>query len=128
MGGDASQNVDFFISYSGHDEAWAVRIAGWLEEDGHSIRYQKGDCLPGTDFVRWMHKAVARAERTLAVLSPNYLTSDYTEAEWAAAWRKDPTGKRGTLVPVRILDCEPGGLLGTISYIDLVGLSADAAR
>jgi hypothetical protein len=35
---------------------------------------------------------------------------------------------RYLLLPVRIHDCEPQGLLPQIVYIDLVGLDAEAAR
>src|SRR5205823_4008778 len=59
---------------------------------------------------------------TIAVLSPNYLNALYTQPEWAAALVQDPTGAEEKLLPVRVQECKPQGILIAISYIDLVGL------
>jgi hypothetical protein len=75
-----------------------------------------------------MDKATKGTERTIAVLSPDYLTSLYTLPEWANAFARDPTGNTRTLVPVRVRNCELKGLLAPIVYIDLVGLDASSAR
>ncbi|MBV5337400.1 MAG: toll/interleukin-1 receptor domain-containing protein, partial [Deltaproteobacteria bacterium] len=64
---------------------------------------------------------------TLAVLSPDFLKSAYTQPEWAAAFAQDPTGRKSVLVPVRVRECELTGLLSQIVYINLVGLSEKAA-
>lgn len=87
---------------------------------------QAWDFRPGGNFVLEMQKA-AQAERTLVVLSPNYLSAEFTQPEWATAFAQDPKGEKRTLLPVRVVECEPGGLLKPIIYIDLVGLDeADA--
>jgi len=75
-----------------------------------------------------MHEATRVAARTIAVLSPAFLESEFCEAEWAAAFRKDPTGRERRLVPVRVRMCEPAGLLGSVTYVDVVGRSQEAAR
>lgn len=41
---------------------------------------------------------------------------------------KDPTGEKRLVLPFRVEQCEPGGLLKAIVYCDLVGLKPDAAR
>lgn len=77
-----------------------------------------------------MQEASKEAERVIAVLSPNYLNAVYTQPEWAAAFRRDPQGTKGLLVPVMVRDCrqELDGLWPQIVYIDLVGLNEQAAR
>jgi hypothetical protein len=75
-----------------------------------------------------MHKAAAEAARTIAVLSPHYLSALYTQSEWAAALVQDPTGKRGALLPVRVQDCELTGLLRALVYIDLTGKEEAEAK
>ncbi|MBC8450035.1 MAG: tetratricopeptide repeat protein, partial [Chloroflexi bacterium] len=40
---------------------------------------------------------------------------------------QDPTGEKGTLLPVRVRECELKGLLPAIIYIDLVGLEEQEA-
>jgi len=120
--------TDFFISYTGVDRFWAEWIAWQLEAAGYTTVIQAWDFRPGANFALAMQHAAAESERTIAVLSPAYLQSGFTAAEWAAAFAKDPTGRQGLLLPVRIQDCELRGLLPQIVYIDLVGLEAEAAR
>ena len=120
--------TDFFISYTHVDRSWAEWIAWQMEAAGYTAVNQAWDFHPGANFALAMQQAVAESERTIAVLSPAYLQSGFTAAEWAAAFARDPTGTQGLLLPVRIHDCEPRGVLPQIVYIDLVGLDAEAAR
>jgi len=119
---------DFFISYTQADRDWAIRIAGWLEESGCSVVYQAGSILSGSNFIVEMDDAAKEAERTIALLSPDYLSALYPRPEWAAALARDPTGKQRLLRTVRVRECRPEGLLAQIVYIDLVGLDEAAAR
>jgi TIR domain len=73
-----------------------------------------------------MHNAIRQADRVLAVLSPDYLESAYATEEWTAVWA--PSGRSDRLLPVRVIACEPTGLLASRSYIDLVGLDESTAR
>jgi hypothetical protein len=75
-----------------------------------------------------MQQAATEAERTIAILSPNYLSALYTHPEWQAAFAQDPTGERGILLPVRVRECEVTGLLAQIIFIDLVGLDEQTSR
>ena len=111
---------DFFISYNHRDQPWAEWIAWRLEAAGYKTRIQAWDFAVGSNFVLEMHKAAARADRTIAVLSPNYLESSFTAPEWAAAFGNDPTGEKRLLIPVRVEKCELNGLLGSIVYLDFV--------
>jgi hypothetical protein len=112
---------NFFISYNGKDKAWAEWIAYQLEEAGYTTVIQAWDFRPGGNFVQEMHQATKDTERTIAVLSPNYLAAEYTQPEWEVAFAKDPKGTKRILVPIRIAECQPDGLLAPIVYIDLVG-------
>lgn len=122
--------IDFFISYNGSDKIWAEWIAWQLEDAGFSTVFQAWDFRPGTNFVLKMQEASEKAKRTIAVLSPSYLTADFTSPEWAAAFRRDPQGKNGILVPIMVRDCrqELEGLWPQIIYINLVGVSEQEAR
>ena len=119
---------DFFVSYNRADRHWAEWVAWQLEEAGHRVVIQAWDFRPGENFVLNMHRAAEECERTIALLSPNYLQSMYTQPEWAAAFSNDPTGEKGLLLPVRVRECEPAGLLRAVAYIDLVGLEEAQAR
>ena len=120
--------IDFFISYTGIDKAWAEWI-GWVWEDaGFSVVLQDWDFQGAGNFVLDMHRAATEANQTIAVLSPEYLGSAFCSAEWAAAFAKDPDGLRHYLLPVRVRECRLNGLWTAITHVDLVGLSESNAE
>ncbi len=125
---DTDAGTDFFISYTHADTKWAEWIGWQLEEAGYSTILQAWDFQPGMNFVLEMDQAATVARCTIAVLSPDYLSARYTQPEWAAAFRRDPTSEKGALLPVRVQNCEVEGLLGTIIYIDLVDLDERRGR
>jgi len=120
--------ADFFISYTQADRPWAEWIAWVLEAAGFSATIQAWDYRPGGNFVADMQAATATAERTIAVLSPDYLKSGFGLSEWAAAFAQDPTGRDGKLVPVRARPVDLNGLLSQIVHFDLFGLNEAGAK
>jgi TIR domain/NB-ARC domain len=120
--------ADFFVSYTSPDRAWAEWIAWQLEAEGYQVVVQAWDFTPGHDWAHEMQQATATAERVVAVLSAAYLQSGHGEAEWRAFYAKDPSGERGLLLPVRVGEVEPPGLLTTRIYVDLVDQDAGGAR
>jgi tetratricopeptide (TPR) repeat protein len=125
---DTEAPKDFFISYTHADQRWAEWIAWHLEAAGYSTLVQAWDFLAGSNFVLEMDAAAKQATRTIAVLSPDYFTSQFTPSEWAAAFKRDPTGDQGLLLPVRVRPCDVEGLLGQVVYIDLVDQDEATAR
>jgi hypothetical protein len=122
------QAWDVFISYTQVNRPWAEWIAVQLEQAGYSTVLQAWDFRPGSDFIHEMQQATSTAARTIAVLSPAYFASKFSEAEWRAAFAKDPTGEQRLLVPVRVQEFEPPGLLASLVYIDLVDTDEATAR
>jgi WD40 repeat protein len=117
---------DFFISYHDVDSAWAQWVAWQLEQAGYSTTIQAWDFRPGSNTIIEMQKAVESARRIIAILSSSYLKA--AQPEWTTAFKQDPTGEKGVLLPVRIDECKPPGLLSSLVAIDLVGKDEDAAR
>lgn len=118
---------DFFISYNKSDEQWATWIAWQLEDNGYTTLIQAWDFKPGNNFVTEMHHALTDCKKMIAILSPQYLESLYCQAEWTAAFTKDPSCEKALFIPVRVKECTPEGLLAPIVYIDLWGLEEDKA-
>jgi hypothetical protein len=128
IGDDQPAGRDFFISYTQADRAWAEWIAWVLEEDGHKVLVQAWDFVPGSNWIQGMQAGVATAARTIAVLSPAYLESEYGTAEWEAAWASDPAGEQRKLLVARVTECDRPGLLSGVVSVDLFGMTEAEAR
>jgi tetratricopeptide (TPR) repeat protein len=120
--GEPKAKVDFFISYTGADRAWAEWIAWRLEDALYTTVLQAWDFRPGDNFVVRMRDAMETAERTLAVISGAYLASPYCTDEWTGAFLHDPDGLERLLL-VRVEDCQLPRLLATSVYLDLAEAS-----
>jgi len=127
MPADSAASLDFFVSYTAKDKAWAEWIAWQLESKGYGTIIQAWDFKLGGAFASDMHRALKQSERVLAVLTPAYMESRLCAPEWQAAVTDDPTGEKGILVCVRVAEFKPDGLLGPRTYIDLVGLGEQDA-
>ena len=125
---DTAAGMDFFVSYTGADVAWAEWIAVELERVGYTTFCQVLDIRPGQDFVHEMQRAAETAARTIAVLSPAYTRSEFGEAEWRTALTGDPSGEQSRLIPVRVQVSSPPGLLRSRVCIDLFDCAEDVAR
>ena len=115
------EKFDFFISYTKADQQWAEWIAWILEDAEYKVILQAWDFRAGHNFISDMNSAIVNSDRIIAILSPNYLNASFTQPEWQAAFVRDPTGILGTLVPIRVEECNLEGLLESVVYIDLVG-------
>jgi anti-sigma regulatory factor (Ser/Thr protein kinase) len=122
------ERKDFFVSYTGIDRRWAEWIAWQLEAEGYDIVVQAWDFSPGNDWAHEMQRAASTADRVIAVLSPEYMHSRHGEAEWRVFYARDPTGEEARLLPVRVREVDPPGLLMTKIYVDLVGRDAATGR
>lgn len=120
--------IDFFISYNSADTIWVNGLSSWLSEAGLTSVSQSQDFVAGSNFVSEMNAAFERSQRVIAIASPNYFAAKFPEAEWTAAFAKDPTGAKRTLILVRVRECEIPHLLKTLVYIDLCGLDVKRAQ
>lgn len=125
---DTDNPIDFFISYNVADKLWADGLCDWLDQALFTSVSQSQDFVAGSNFVSEMNAALQRARRVLAIASPDYFAARFPEAEWTAAFARDPTGAQRTLILVRVRQCEIPPLLRPLVYIDLCGLSAMQAR
>lgn len=117
--------VKFFISYTKIDQSWAEWIAWQLERAGYSTVLQAWDFQAGSNFILEVQSAISTSDSTIAVLSHEYLKKVYPTTEWTTAFAQDPTGIEKRLIPIRISNVDPPGLLSTIVYIDLVDIDTE---
>jgi hypothetical protein len=123
-----SAKVDFFISYSKADLAWAEWVTWQLDNEGYRCLVQFRDFRPGMDFMDRMRSALTRSRQVIALLSSDYMCSEHAQSELNAALRRDPLGRGSLLLPIRVEKCEPQEILEGRIYIDLVGKSPTQAK
>jgi len=119
--------VLYFISYTQKDVRWATWIAETIEKHGHEVVIQAWDIRPGDNLILMMDKFMRECDVCIPVLSQEYLDSAYCEVEWAGtlAWAIKEKDKR--VVPVRVSDVKPDGVLYAHVYIDLFSIEDEAA-
>lgn len=118
---------DFFISYTENDVNWATWVAAVLEQHGYSVLIQVWDFRPGEDFVVKMDEAITQCTKCICILSEDYISSAFCKAEWTKVFANDPIGNTRSLIPVRVTDVMPTGLLKTRIFIDLFEKETNAA-
>jgi hypothetical protein len=115
-------DLDFFISYTGRDQAWATWVAQRLELAGYRTILQAWDFRG--NFLVDMEDAVRRAKRLIAILSEPYLGSKWGREEWAAYLQADAA----SIIPVQIEEINSRSLLRQLQRVNLVGRGAQAAE
>jgi TIR domain len=75
-----------------------------------------------------MQRAAPEADRTIKVLSTDYLKSQFAFPEGAAAFAQDPQVLKRKLVPIMVRQCQPPGLLSSVVHIFLVGEEESGPR
>lgn len=108
-----------FISYSHRDRAW---VTGWLlprlEAASLKVVIDERDFTVGTAVLDNIERAIETSRRTLLVLTPNWVASEWTSFESLLLQTGDPTGLRGRLLPVMLEACELPKRLGIFTYAD----------
>jgi TIR domain len=112
----------FFISYTKTDKPWAEWLNWFFEDKGFSTFVQFKDIGWGSNFIVRMDDGLKKADRLIAILSPEFLRSGLAKSEWTAVFATDPDGEEGLMLAVRVRECDLSGLLLPRVYLDLVGL------
>jgi tetratricopeptide (TPR) repeat protein len=116
--------VDLFVSYAGPDRPWAEWAATQLEAAGHTVELDVWDWRAGDNFVLKMTDALDRADRVLALFSPDYFDrARFSADEWTAV-----VAQRRRLIPVRVAEVSPPTILGQLVYKDVFGVDEPRAR
>lgn len=114
-----NQHYDVFVSYS-HDDKWWVHewLLPRLTERGLTVCIDTSDFEVGVPTLVNIEQAVSRSDRTILVLTPAWVESEWTEFESILAGTEDPAARRQTLLPLLLEDCDIPKRLQTITYAD----------
>jgi len=129
----AKYEWDAFVSYSHEDHDWVVsellprlraaRIGG----QPMRVCIDEESFQPGAPIVTEIEHAVLQSRKTLLILSPAYLKSDWATFESIMVSTLDPANRQRRLLPVLVKKCKLPLRIRGLIYIDLSGtVDADA--
>lgn len=118
----AEYQYDLFISYQSIDEPFAKQLVEGLKHacgENVTVFYAPLDIQLGDNIVMKIDQALQSAKFFVMILSPEYLSADWTTAERSAAIYADPSGRNGRIIPVLYRKCQLPPLLRYRKYIDV---------
>jgi WD40 repeat protein len=112
-------DFDVFISYSHKDEEW---VRDWLlpqlEKRGIYAYIDFLHFEVGVSVLKNIEQAVEHCPKTLLVLTPNWVQSEWTAFESLLLQTDDPTGLRRRMLPLMLEQCKLPKCLSIFTYAD----------
>jgi hypothetical protein len=112
---------DVFISYSHRDGEW---VRNWLlprlelENAGLRVCIDFRDFDIGVPSLVNMERAVEHSRKTLLVLTPNWVESEWTNFEALLVQTDDPIGLRRRMLPLMLKQCKPPKRVSIFTHAD----------
>lgn len=108
-----------FISYSSKDKEWVRNwLLSQLESNGLHAHIDFRDFEIGQPSLVNMERAVEECAKTLLVLTPNYVQSEFTNFEALMLQVGDPIGLRKKILPLLLVNCALPKRLAIFTYAD----------
>ena len=112
---------DVFISYSHKDKSWVADVlVKALRDNGLKVLVDETEFEAAKSSIENMTDAILHSRRTVAVLTPNWVGSEWTRFEGLVTAQEDPTGARGRLLPILRAKCDPPKWLAIRSWLDFM--------
>ena len=110
---------DVFISYSHKDGEWVRNtLLPRLEAVGLSVYIDYRDFVPGLPSLVNMENAVEHSRKTLIVLTPDWVKSEWTVFESLLIQTDDPAGRRVRMIPLLLEPCKLPRRIAILTYVD----------
>jgi len=118
-------DYDVFISYSSHDRQW-VRgdLLKRIEEAGLHAFVDFRDFKRGAPSIKEMERGVTMCRKTLLILTPAYIESEWCEIEAIMLATLSPANRDLRLIPLLKVPCSKPLHISTLTHIDFTD-SAD---
>src|SRR6185295_17432914 len=126
---DNEFEFDVFISYSSKDKEWVRgELLTRIEKAGLQAFIDYRDFTRGAPSIKEMERGVVECRKTLLILTPNYVASEWTEFENLMAQTLDPANRELRLIPLLKADCKKPLRIGMLTHIDFTdGADEDLA-
>lgn len=110
---------DVFISYSHRDGDW---VWDWLvprlKQEGLRICIDRECFEAGEPIVVAIERAVKTSRKTLLVLTPDYVASEWAESENLLVQTSDPAARRRRMIPLKLKECDLPERIKMLNYVD----------
>lgn len=103
----AMQAIQFyscFISYSTHDEEFARRLHGRMQQDGLRVWFASEDMKAGAKIHEQIDQAIRVHDKLVLVLSEQSIRSEWVITEIRKARKAELRDERRKLFPIRLVD------------------------
>ena len=116
---------DVFVSYNATDQDWVASVLlPRLEHAGLRVAIDYRDFVVGKPLIENIEDMVDTSRRTIVVLSPAWVASEWNAFEALLIRTQDPAGTRRKLLPLRVRPCDlPDGLAKL--KLDVADLTAE---
>jgi hypothetical protein len=117
-------SYDVFISYSSRDADW---VRGWLlprlEAASLQVCIDYRDFDVGAPSLENMEQASERSTKTLIVITPNWIDSEWTNFEALLTQAQDPAARRRRIVPLMLQKAKLPTRLAMLTYADFTDVA-----
>ena len=120
---------DVFISYSSKDRDWVRgELLKRIEQAGLKAFIDFRDFTRGALSISECERGVVQCRKTLVVLTPDYIASEWTEIESAMAQTLSPANRKLRLIPLLRQECDKPLRIAALTHIDFTdGADLDLA-
>lgn len=105
---------DVFVSYSKKDGPFADSLVKALDGEGVKVWHDRGVMRFGDSFMHNIEDALEQSRYFLLIISPDYLSSQWTSFEMGVALSRDASSNGGHLLPVFVRNARDLPLPNTI--------------
>lgn len=110
---------DVFISYSSKDKVWVRgELLKRLENAGLTVFIDFRDFTRGAPSIREMERGVTKSRKTLLILTPAYIASEWCEIEHIMSSTLGPANRDLRMIPLLKAECDRPLRIATLTYID----------
>lgn len=111
---------DVFISYSPADQEWMEEwLLPRLEQAGLRVAVDTRDFIVGMPRLENIERAIEHSRRTIVVLTPQWLQSEWNSFEALLLRTRDPAARQRRLLPVLLRPCDLPDSIAALEKVDL---------
>lgn len=116
------QTYDVFISYSSKDKEWVRgELLQRIEKAGLRAFIDFRDFTRGAPSLKEMERGVIQCRKTLLILTPDYINSEWCDIESIMAQTLSPANRDLRMIPLLKTPCDKPLRIAALTHVDFTG-------